>query len=201
MKGARLAARIADTAKALRLICCAFTVACALAGMDWRDVEARSVIAMLALSSLGVAGCLLQTGVPPDYLTALRHASFNLVSLATDSGSTGGGIKMIRTITLAKQGHLELMRMIHPAIINPVRIGNLQLPVSVIQAMLGFIFLYFMTVVTATFLLMAPGLGDVVSNYAGLTDFQKWVCVATMLTGRLEVLSVLVLFTPGFWRR
>lgn len=315
MKDARLTARIADTAKALWLIYCAFTAACALAlrlaGMDWldaichafsalslggfstrdasvgawndplieailiafmvaaalnfashfaaihgrslrplwRDMEARSVITVLALSSLGVAWYLLATGVYPDYLTALRHASFNLVSLATDSGyasqdfsawppfatfwmfylscvtassgSTGGGIKMIRTLTLAKQGHRELMRMIHPAIVNPMRIGELQLPVSVIQAMLGFIFLYFMTVVTASFLLMAsgldfitalsatvacinnmgPGLGEVASNYAGLTDFQKWVCVATMLTGRLEVLSVLVLFTPGFWRK
>lgn len=215
----------------------------------WRDAEARAVVGVLSASIVGVAWYLLDAGVYDDVASALRHTAFNLVSIATDSGyasqdfsawppfatfwmfylscitassgSTGGGIKMIRTLTLAKQGHRELMRMIHPAIVNPVRIGDLQLPVSVIQAMLGFIFLYFMTVVTATFLLMGsgldfitaltatvacinnmgPGLGDVASNYAGLTDFQKWVCVATMLTGRLEVLSVLVLFTPGFWRR
>lgn len=314
LKDAGITARIADTAKALWLIYCAFTAACAvalrLAGLDWldaichafsalslggfstrddsvgafddpvveailiafmvlaalnfashfaaiharslrpiwQDMEARSVVTVLAVSSAGVALYLLYTGVYPDFATALRHASFNLVSLATDSGyasqdfsawppfatfwmfylscitassgSTGGGIKMIRTLTLAKQGHRELMRMIHPAIVNPVRIGHLRLPVSVIQAMLGFIFLYFMTAVTATFLLMAsgldvitaltatiacinnmgPGLGEVAANYAGLTDFQKWVCTTTMLIGRLEVLSVLVLLTRAFWR-
>jgi len=87
-----------------------------------------------------------------------------------------------------------------------------------VQAVLGFIFLYFMSVVTMTFLLvlsgldflsafsaviacinnMGPGLNEVgpASNYAGLTLFQKWVLVFTMLLGRLEVLSLLVIFTP-----
>jgi trk system potassium uptake protein TrkH len=48
-----------------------------------------------------------------------------------------------------------------------------------------------------------PGLGQVgpAGNYQGLTDFQTWVCTFAMLLGRLELLSVLVLFTPAFWRR
>lgn len=215
----------------------------------WRDVEARGTLLLLVLSVLGVAFYLYDNGVYADFTSALRHTSFNLVSIATDtgymtqnfdawppfatiwmfylscitvsSGSTGGGIKMIRTLALAKQGHQELMRLIHPAIVNPMRIGDLVLPVSVVQAMLGFIFLYFATVMASTFLLMLGGLdfvsalaatlacvnnmglglGEVAVTFAGLSDFQKWVCTATMLIGRLEVLSVLVLFTTGFWRR
>jgi len=214
----------------------------------WRDAEARTVVTVLFISTLGVSAYLHFAHTYPDLTTSIRHVSFNLVSLATDtgyasqdfsvwpafpifwmlflacvtasSGSTGGGIKMIRTLTLAKQGHLELIRMVHPAVVNPVKIGTLTLAPRIVQAMLGFIFLYFITAVSATFLLIAsgldfisafsavvatinnmgPGLGAVADNFAGLTAFQKWVCIVTMLTGRLEVLSVLVLFTPAFWR-
>ena len=89
--------------------------------------------------------------------------------------------------------------------------------------MLGFIFLYFMSVATLTFVLLisgldfisafsaiiacinnaGPGLNQVgpAGNYTGLTDFQAWVCTFAMLTGRLEVFTVLILFTPHFWRR
>jgi trk system potassium uptake protein TrkH len=93
----------------------------------------------------------------------------------------------------------------------------------VVFAVLAFVVLYFGTVVTMTFLLLAsgldfitsfsaviasinnmgPGLGQVgpASNYQGLTDFQTWVCSATMLLGRLEIFSVLVLLTPTYWRK
>lgn len=215
----------------------------------WRDAEARAVLGVLVTSILAVSWYLLLQGTYPDYPTALRHVAFNLVSVATDcgyasqdfaswpvfaplwmiflscvtvsSGSTGGGIKMIRTLTLARQASHELTRMVHPAVVNPVKIGGSVLPPRIVQAMLGFIFLYFMTVVVMTFTLivsgldfitaltaiiasinnMGPGMGEVAANYAGLTDFQKWVLVATMLIGRLEVLSVLVLFTAAFWRK
>ena len=215
----------------------------------WRDAEARAMVVLLGASCVVVSLYLVREGTYPDFVTALRHVSFNLVSVATDcgygsqsfadwpafapfwmlflscvtvsSGSTGGGIKMIRTLTLSRQASHELTRLIHPAVVNPVKIGGSVLAPGIVQAMLGFIFLYFMTVVVTTFLLvvsgldfisafsaiiacinnMGPGLGDVASNYAGLTDFQTWVCAATMLIGRLEVLSVLVLFAPAFWRK
>jgi trk system potassium uptake protein TrkH len=217
----------------------------------WRDAEARAVLGVLAASCLGVSVYIWYQGVYPDFPTALRHASFNLVSIATDcgyasqdfgqwpifaplwmlflscvtvsSGSTGGGIKMIRTLTLANQARHEMTRLIHPAVVSPVKIGRSILHGSIVQAVLGFIFLYFMSVVTMTFLLvlsgldflsafsaviacinnMGPGLNEVgpASNYAGLTLFQKWVLVFTMLLGRLEVLSLLVIFTPTFWRK
>jgi trk system potassium uptake protein TrkH len=88
---------------------------------------------------------------------------------------------------------------------------------------LGFIFLYFMSVVTLTFVLLisgldfisafsaviacinnaGPGLGVVgpTSNYGVLTDFQTWICTLAMLIGRLEIFTVLILFSPQFWKR
>ena len=217
----------------------------------WRDMEVRGVIGLIVASCFGVALYVWLEGTYEDYPTALRHVSFNLVSMATDcgfasqdfdkwpvfaplwmlflscitasSGSTGGGIKMIRTLILAKQANRELARLIHPAIVNPVKVGGGAIPNNVVIAVLGFIFLYFMSVVMLTFLLIlsgldfisalgavvgsitnaGPGLGVVgpSSNYAGLTDFQTWVCSFTMLLGRLEVLSLAVVFTPQFWRK
>jgi trk system potassium uptake protein TrkH len=216
----------------------------------WQDAEAKATLLVLAGSCLLVGVYLWRMGTYPDFLTALRHASFNLVSMATDcgfasqdfgqwpifaplfmlflscvtvsSGSTGGGIKMVRTLALAKQARRELSRLLHPAMVNPVKIGGAALPGNIIIAVLGFIFLYFMSIVTATFVLVitgldfmsaftgvvacinnaGPGLNQVgpATNYAVLNDFQTWVCAFVMLLGRLEVLSLLVLFTPDFWR-
>jgi trk system potassium uptake protein TrkH len=93
----------------------------------------------------------------------------------------------------------------------------------VVFSVLGFIFLYFMSVATLTFLLLisgldlisslsaviacinnaGPGLGVVgpAANFGVLTDFQTWVCTFAMLIGRLEIFTLLILFTPQFWRR
>lgn len=227
----------------------------ALRGRDlrvyWQDVEARGVVGLVVTSCFGVALYVWLEGTYEDYPTALRHVSFNLVSMATDcgfasqdfdkwpvfaplwmlflscitcsSGSTGGGIKMIRTLILAKQANRELTRLIHPAIVNPVKVGGGIIPNNVVIAVLGFIFLYFMSVVMLVFVMIlsgldfmtslgaivasinnaGPGLNKVgpATNYAVLTDFQTWVCSFTMLLGRLEVLSLAVVFTPQFWRK
>jgi trk system potassium uptake protein TrkH len=217
----------------------------------WHDAEAKAVLGLIAVSCVGCGIYLWQRNVYPDFPTALRHASFNLVSIATDcgfasvdfgvwptfvplwmlflscitvsSGSTGGGIKMIRTLILAHQSSRELSRLIHPAMVSPLTIGGTLIPHNVVFAVLGFSFLYAMSVVVFTFLLIfggldfisalsavvacinnaGPGLGKVgpAQNYAGLNDFETWVCTFTMLLGRLEVFSLLILFTPQFWRK
>jgi trk system potassium uptake protein TrkH len=216
-----------------------------------RDAEAVASITIILGSCLGIALFLLWQGVYPEFLTALRHASFNLVSIATSSGyasvdyaqwpifapmwmmflaatvassgSTGGGIKMIRTLVLVKQAGREFLRLLHPAAVNPMKIGGHVIANNIVFAVLGFIFLYFMTLATLTFILLisgmdfisaltavlacvnnfGPGLGTVgpASNYQGLTDFQTWVCTFGMLIGRLEIFTVLILFTPAFWKR
>ncbi len=113
--------------------------------------------------------------------------------------------------------------MVHPQAVEPVRIGTQVVPNRIAYAVLAFIFLYFMTVVVLTFALllsgldfvsalsaviasinnMGPGLNRVgpSTTYQSLSDFQTWVCIAAMFLGRLEIFSVLVLFTPAFWRK
>lgn len=215
------------------------------------DMEGLATVSVLLVSCIAIAGYLYWQGTYPNYWTALRHASFNLVSVATDcgfasvdfnqwpifapmwmlflscvvasSGSTGGGIKMVRTMILFKQARREFVKLLHPAAIDPMKIGGQVIPNKVVFAVLGFIFLYFMSVATLTFTLLisgmdfisafsaiiacinnaGPGLGVVgpASNFGVLSDFQTWTCTIAMLIGRLEIFTILILFTPHFWRR
>ena len=146
-----------------------------------------------------------------------------LSCITASSGSTGGGIKMIRTLVLFKQAGREFRKLLHPAAVNPMKIGGHIIPNNIVFSVLGFIFLYFMSVVTLTFALLisgldfisafsaiiacinnaGPGLGVVgpASNYGVLSDFQTWVCTVAMLIGRLEIITLLIIFTPKFWQR
>ena len=216
-----------------------------------RDTEGIATVALVLTSCLGIAVFLWWQGTYPSFWTALRHASFNLVSLATDcgfasvdfnqwpifaplwmlflscitasSGSTGGGIKMIRTIILFKQAGREFLKLLHPSAVNPMKIGGQVIPNNIVFSVLGFIFLYFMSVVTLTFALVISGLDFIssfsaviacinnagtglgvvgpASNFGVLTDFQTWVCTLAMLLGRLEIFTLLIIFTPRFWQR
>jgi trk system potassium uptake protein TrkH len=216
-----------------------------------QDPEARAIIVVLTVSCVGVAAVLEWSGVYPTFGDSLRHAAFNVVSMATttgfvsqdferwpafapiwmlflscivcSTGSTGGGIKMFRTLLLWRQSLRELRLLVHPSAVVPVRIGGKPIPERVGDSVLAFIFLYFMTVAALTFALLltgldfdssfsaviasinnaGPGLGAVgpVQNYGSLTDTQTWICTAAMLLGRLEIFSVIVLFTPTFWRK
>jgi trk system potassium uptake protein TrkH len=146
-----------------------------------------------------------------------------LSCLTCSTGSTGGGIKMFRTLLLARQAGRELKLLVHPNAVWPVRIGGKAIPDSIGDSVLAFIFLYFMTVVSLTFALLLSGLNfdssfsaivasvnnagpgleavGAIRNYQSLTDIQTWICTVAMLVGRLEIFSVLVLFTPAFWRK
>jgi trk system potassium uptake protein TrkH len=136
------------------------------------------------------------------------------------AGSTGGGMKVIRMVLLLLQGSRELKRLVHPKAMYSIRIGNTALPDRVIDAVWGFFSAYALVFVICMLALMAmemdaitafsataaslnnlgPGLGDVASNYASISDGAKWVLVTAMLFGRLEVFTLLVLFTPTFWK-
>ncbi len=216
-----------------------------------RDTEGKAVVTLLVSSIVGLAVLLWLSDVFPTFPESLRHTAFNVTSVATttgfasedygawplfapiwmlllaaitcSTGSTGGGIKMFRTLLLARQANRELKLLVHPSAVIPVRIGGQVIPDRIIYSVLAFIFLYFMTLVAITLGLLltgldfvtaltasvaslnnlGPGLGAVgpSSNYQALTDVQTWICTAAMLLGRLEIFSVLVLFTPVFWRR
>jgi trk system potassium uptake protein TrkH len=137
------------------------------------------------------------------------------------AGSTAGGIKVIRLLLLIKQGQREILRLIHPNAQVTVKIGNQPVENSIIDAVWGFfaayvaLFVFMMLVlmfngldqitafsaVAATISNTGPGLGEVFYNYASLSEFNKLVLCFSMLLGRLEMFTVLVLFMPAFWRK
>jgi trk system potassium uptake protein TrkH len=137
------------------------------------------------------------------------------------AGSTGGGMKVIRFLLLFKQGIREITRLVHPNAQIPVKVGNKALPERVIEAVWGFFatyvgcFVVMMLVLLATGLdqvtafsavaacmnNLGPGLGEVGFHYADINVTAKWVLCLAMILGRLEIFTLLVLLSPGFWRR
>ncbi|MEW6445094.1 MAG: TrkH family potassium uptake protein [Pseudomonadota bacterium] len=200
---------------------------------------------MIALTTLYLWG----TGTYEGFLSALRYAAFNVVSYATTTGfstaditvwptflpvlivllafmggctgSTGGGMKVMRVLLLIKQGLRELKQLVHPQAELPVKISDHPVPDRVVQAVWGFFSAYIGIVIVLTLLMLAfgldevtafgavaatltnlgPGLGGVSANFATVPDAAKWVGCVAMILGRLEVFTLLVLFTPVFWRR
>lgn len=216
-----------------------------------RDREVGTYVTVLLMSTVVLTGLLMAHEVYAEFPDALRASAFHVLSLATTTGyattdyaqwpifapvllmflgcfvscagSTGGGIKMVRMILLLKQARRELVRIIHPRVVNPVTLGGAVMPMSVLTAVLGYMLIYGaatmglvmvllftgMDIVTAFSAVVAtvnnigPGLGEVgpAGNYGGLQPLQIWVLTFAMLLGRLELLTVLVLFTGAFWRK
>jgi len=217
----------------------------------WRDLEVRAYLLVLLLAVMVVALVLAVNGSQATGLQDLRAAAFHVVSLATTTGyasqdftlwpvfapvammslgcfvscagSTGGGIKMVRMILLFKRAHRELVRAVHPSVVNPVTLGRTVIQPQVMASVVAFMLIYVASTIGLTMLLLLSGL-DIVSafsavvatvnniglamgvvgpaaNFGVLTDFQTWVCTVAMWMGRLELLAVMVLFVPQFWRR
>lgn len=136
------------------------------------------------------------------------------------AGSTAGGMKVIRWLLIYKQGVREIARLVHPNAEIPVKLGNAAVPFRVVDAVWGFFSVYVVvfalmliammatgldqvtafSAVAATLNNLGPGLGDVSSGFMSLTNTAKWISVSGMLLGRLEIFTLLVLFTPTFWR-
>ena len=216
-----------------------------------RDPEIPFYFGVLVFSTVMLTAYLLAQGVFTDVGEALRYVAFHVVSISTSlglathdytlwpmfaqiwvlflgsfvacSGSTGGGIKMMRAMILYKQVFREIVRSLHPNAVRPVRMGRNPVPENILHAVLGFSFMYMVSIVSLTLVLSAaglelvtafsavvaclnntgPGLGLVgpASNYQGLGDFHKWVLCFAMILGRLEIFTFLVVLTPTFWRR
>jgi len=136
------------------------------------------------------------------------------------AGSTAGGIKVIRFLLLIKQGVREVRKVIHPRAEIPIRVGRTRIEPRVIEAVWGFFALYMasftlmylalaftgidlitaFTAVAAMMNNMGPGLGSVSATCAHLEPAAKWILSFAMLLGRLEVFTLLVLFSPAYWR-
>lgn len=137
------------------------------------------------------------------------------------AGSAGGGMKVIRFVLLWRQGYREIQRLIHPNAEISVKLSGKIVKEPVISAVWGFFALYIFTFVIIMLLLLTtgldqvtafsavaaclnnlgPGLGDVANNYASINDAAKLILSFAMIIGRLEIFSILVLFSPSFWRQ
>ncbi len=145
-----------------------------------------------------------------------------LSGIVCSTGTAGGGIKMFRTLVLARQAERELKLLVHPSGVVPARVGRRPIPARVADAVLAFIFLYFMAVALLVFAMLLTGMGfdsafrvvvasinntayglpgHAAWNLHALSQPQIWICTTAMLLGRLEIFSVIVLFTRTFWRK
>ena len=213
------------------------------------NIEWRAYILLLLFAIVVVALFLHHRGVYDDWTQVLRYATFNAVSIATTtgysntdfgvwplfapvfmllmanftacSGSTGGGLKLIRVLIAFNQAKTERMKLVHPSAYYDNKVG-IPLPQKTLVSVLFFILAYiafalllmlflvatgmdFLTAFSAAVASISntgPGLGEVGpgSNYAQLSNVQVWACSTAMLFGRLELMSFIVVLHRGFWR-
>ena len=174
------------------------------------------------LISIATTGGLVSTDYSDWPVFAPMWMLF-LGSLCASTGSTGGGTHMFRSLVLIKQSLREMFTLVHPQAVAPLKIAGHLVPNRVVYSVLAFIVLYFVSIVVLTFALLisgldflssvtaiiastnniGPGLGAVGPgrHYGGLNDFQLWMCTLAMFIGRIEIFTVLILFTPTYWRK
>jgi len=214
----------------------------------WRDEEFRTYAAIVVALTV-IASTYLYISDTHDIKDSFVKGLFHVVSIGTTTGftseeyfnwpgflpvlllfasfaggctgSTGGGMKVIRVLLLFKQGQRELQRLLHPNATIVVKVGNQAMSNRMIDLVWGFFATYLALLAIMLLLLMAtgldqesafsavvaclnnlgPGLGIVSANYSSLGDFEYGVLSMAMLFGRLEIFTLLVLFTPTFWRQ
>ena len=216
----------------------------------WRNPEFLIFLSLIGLATvvIGLDTFFNNYGQAP---LALRKTLFQVVSILTTTGygtadyeqwgyhsqfilfvfmffggcagSTGGGMKIMRIHLLIKFVFSEIIRLVHPRAVVPVRLGQTAVPREVAANILGFFILFILLFVVGVLVMAAmgldlatsagavaatlgnigPGLGDVgpTDNYGHIPALGKWVLCGFMLLGRLEIYTVLVLFSPSFWRK
>lgn len=156
---------------------------------------------------------------PPAFWIIL----FMLFFVGGSAGSTGGGVKVTRVILLIKNSLLELKRLVHPNAIIPVRLNDKPVPQNIVFVVMSFFLMYISFFALGVIVLagmgidftsaigasasalgnIGPALGNLgpIDNYSQLPDPAKWVLTFLMLLGRLELFTVLIVFSPSFWRK
>ena len=155
-----------------------------------------------------------------NWPTMLPFLLFSAAFIGGCAGSTGGGMKVVRVLIVLKQGLREVQRLIHPNAVIRVKLGGKAIPARVTDAVWGFFSVYAIVFMVMMILLLAtgldqvtawsavgatlnnlgPGLGGVAEHYGDINATAKWILCFSMLLGRLEVFTLLVIFTPMFWR-
>jgi trk system potassium uptake protein TrkH len=214
----------------------------------FRNEEVRSFLAFTALVVLAASAALASTGIYDTVAGAARAALFTVVSVITSTGygvadfsvwplmlpvllifisfvggcagSTAGGMKVMRFVIMTRQAQIEVQRLIHPALVKPLRVDGRTVTDEVIRGVWAFFMVYVVVFAALMMILMGqghdqvtafgavatclnnlgPGLGDVATNFVALGDPEKLVLVFAMIAGRLEIFTIFVLLTPAFWR-
>ena len=172
-----------------------------------------------------VVSIITTTGfVTADYLSwfpLLTVLIFLLMFFGGSAGSTGGGVKIVRVVLLLKNSMLELKRLIHPNAVIPVRLNKKVVSQEIITNVLAFVSFYILIILVSIIVFSAlgydiesslgaaaatlgnigPGIGAVgpLDNYFHVPAFGKWFLSLLMLIGRLELFTILVLFSRSFW--
>jgi len=145
-----------------------------------------------------------------------------LLLIGACAGSTSGGVKMVRYQVLLKNSVLELKRLLHPNAVIPVRLNKSAVPSDIISKIAAFVLLYLFIFLVGSILMaiiglelsssmgavaaclgnIGPGLGSTgpANTYSNVPDLGKWVLTIIMLLGRLELYTILILFSPSFWK-
>ncbi len=148
---------------------------------------------------------------------------FMLMFIGGSAGSTGGGMKVLRLIIVVKYTFIQLKKLIHPNAVIPLRVGNRVIPKEITLSVIGFFLLYVFLFVIVSIIMslmgmdlltaagasasclgnIGPGLGNVgpTDHYAWMPALAKWILALTMMVGRLEIYTVLVIFTKGLWSK
>ena len=184
-------------------------------GNIWQDLEQSIFQAVSVSTTTGYTTSNFAQW--PSFLPMLLIISSFVGGCA---GSTGGGLKVVRILVLYLQGKRELKRAIHPNLVYPVKLGSQILPDRVVEGIWAFFSAYLLVfticllgviacgvdtfdalnAVIACLNNVGPALGSVSSNFVGIPDSAKWILTIAMVCGRLEIFSLLVLFSPAFWK-
>ena len=215
-----------------------------------RDPECRVFISILVILIILVTFNIYGP-IYHSLSHAFRHAAFQVSSIITTTGfvtsnyakwpalsqiilllcmfigamagSTGGAIKIMRIILLAKHGYREIFRLVHPHAVRPIKLGGKPVPEEVLNSIWGFFILYLTLFIVAVIIMssigldivtsfasvaatignIGPGFGLVgpVNNYLSVPDLGKWVLIFCMILGRLEIYTVIIMLAPAYWRK
>ncbi len=187
--------------------------------MGWEESFRKSLFQVVSLQT--------STGfITDDYIqwAPILWGLLTVVMLmGACAGSTTGGLKCIRMVILAQIAKNEFKHILHPNAVLPIRINKLVLPTTTVSTVLAFCFIYLIIIILGTLLMMAmgiefeeslgctissisnmgPGLGEYgpAFSWSTLPGAAKWLSSFLMLMGRLELFTILLLFTPEFWRK
>ena len=202
-------------------------LATSLIGIDTFLNHYHSIGKTLQKTLFQVVSILTTTGYgTADYeqwASSSQIILFLMMFIGGCAGSTGGGMKVVRVFVLMKFVFSEIVRLIHPHAVVSVRFGNTVIPREVLTNVMGFfiLFVFLFTIgvivmsaigldmvtafgsVAATLGNIGPGLGGVgpTDNYADIPAIGKWILSFFMLAGRLEIFTVIILFSPSFWKK